>query len=280
MQGAGVRAHFPPQFARHLRMTDELDGHNGCVNRLAWNHEGSLLASGSDDRRARFGSPSLHTAGSALYSPVISCHQHSRSIVVSLVRIVCSVNSGFSLGQAVQVSSICLQETSFQAMRLHAVHSLHVPVGLPPPSGSSSSIGVANTWHSCPGACWRPLRCPLTCTLLAVSAADESAGDVISKVVMCLVVRYEKLCLEMCDRCDEVESTHDSINLAHRILSVSSPTRLHPCQPCWRHDACRPPTTILSLLAASCATYRRDCPKWHLAAAFAAMLDRRQVAYC
>lgn len=79
--------------------------------------------------------------------PLIACHQNSRSIVVSLVRIVCSmsltVNSGFSLGQPVQISSICLQETSFQAMRLNAVHSLHVPVGLPPLSGFSSSIGVA-----------------------------------------------------------------------------------------------------------------------------------------
>lgn len=58
------------------------------------------------------------------------------------------------------------------------------------------------------------------------------------RVVMCLVVEYENLCREMCDRCDEVESTHDSMNLAHRILLVPSPTRLHPCQPCWRHDAC------------------------------------------
>ena len=27
----------------------ELHGHSGCVNRLAWNHDGSLLASVSDD---------------------------------------------------------------------------------------------------------------------------------------------------------------------------------------------------------------------------------------
>ena len=31
----------------------ELKGHGGCVNRLAWNKTGSLLASGSDDRRVR-----------------------------------------------------------------------------------------------------------------------------------------------------------------------------------------------------------------------------------
>lgn len=28
-----------------------LTGHRGCVNRLAWNANGSLLASGSDDRQ-------------------------------------------------------------------------------------------------------------------------------------------------------------------------------------------------------------------------------------
>ena len=28
-----------------------LRGHSGCVNRLAWNDAGTLLASGSDDRR-------------------------------------------------------------------------------------------------------------------------------------------------------------------------------------------------------------------------------------
>lgn len=28
-------------------------GHSGCVNRLCWNESGSLLASGSDDRKVR-----------------------------------------------------------------------------------------------------------------------------------------------------------------------------------------------------------------------------------
>lgn len=30
-----------------------LDAHQGCVNRLAWNEEGTRLASGSDDRKVR-----------------------------------------------------------------------------------------------------------------------------------------------------------------------------------------------------------------------------------
>ena len=37
-----------------LRKTDSptvLKGHRGCVNRLCWNEQGTLLASGSDDTR-------------------------------------------------------------------------------------------------------------------------------------------------------------------------------------------------------------------------------------
>ena len=30
---------------------DLCSGHHGCVNRLCWNESGSLLASGSDDRK-------------------------------------------------------------------------------------------------------------------------------------------------------------------------------------------------------------------------------------
>jgi WD and tetratricopeptide repeat-containing protein 1 len=37
----------------HLDLLTELEGHTGCVNRLAWNASGTLLASGSDDRCVR-----------------------------------------------------------------------------------------------------------------------------------------------------------------------------------------------------------------------------------
>lgn len=40
-----------PLAARHLTLEATLRGHRGCVNRLAWNEAGTLLASGSDDRR-------------------------------------------------------------------------------------------------------------------------------------------------------------------------------------------------------------------------------------
>jgi len=30
-------------------LEETLHGHTGCVNRLAWNEDGTLLASGSDD---------------------------------------------------------------------------------------------------------------------------------------------------------------------------------------------------------------------------------------
>ncbi len=42
---------FNETFARKLSVENVLQGHEGCVNRLAWNEEGTLLASGSDDRR-------------------------------------------------------------------------------------------------------------------------------------------------------------------------------------------------------------------------------------
>ena len=45
--------HFSEALARKLELETELVGHDGCVNRLAWNEDGSMLASGSDDRRVR-----------------------------------------------------------------------------------------------------------------------------------------------------------------------------------------------------------------------------------
>ena len=53
LQSLGRHSHFPAHWARDLAIQHELKGHNGCVNRLTWNEDGSLLASGSDDRRVR-----------------------------------------------------------------------------------------------------------------------------------------------------------------------------------------------------------------------------------
>jgi WD and tetratricopeptide repeat-containing protein 1 len=36
-------------FVRRLELRHELEEHEGCVNRLAWNEQGRLLASVSDD---------------------------------------------------------------------------------------------------------------------------------------------------------------------------------------------------------------------------------------
>ena len=36
-------------FLRRLKLTEELKGHYGCVNRLEWNEDGTFLASVSDD---------------------------------------------------------------------------------------------------------------------------------------------------------------------------------------------------------------------------------------
>lgn len=45
---------FPKCFVQRLRIEEVLVGHTGCVNRLAWNQDGTVLASGSDDRQASF----------------------------------------------------------------------------------------------------------------------------------------------------------------------------------------------------------------------------------
>jgi hypothetical protein len=45
------RPGFSEALARKLQLDRVLHGHAGCVNRLAWNEDGSMLASGSDDLR-------------------------------------------------------------------------------------------------------------------------------------------------------------------------------------------------------------------------------------
>lgn len=42
---------FHEGLARRLALERVLEGHEGCVNRLAWNNAGTCLASGSDDRK-------------------------------------------------------------------------------------------------------------------------------------------------------------------------------------------------------------------------------------
>jgi WD and tetratricopeptide repeat-containing protein 1 len=49
----GRSGDLPTAVARKLALECVLDGHNGCVNRLAWNMEGSMLASASDDCQVR-----------------------------------------------------------------------------------------------------------------------------------------------------------------------------------------------------------------------------------
>ena len=45
---------FTEPLARTLGLEATLRGHRGCVNRLAWSQDGTLLASGSDDRQVCF----------------------------------------------------------------------------------------------------------------------------------------------------------------------------------------------------------------------------------
>lgn len=50
---APQRPAFGEALARKLSLAGVLHGHAGCVNRLAWNEDGSMLASASDDLRVR-----------------------------------------------------------------------------------------------------------------------------------------------------------------------------------------------------------------------------------
>jgi WD40 repeat protein len=45
----GHALHLSEGLARKLAVEAVLDGHDGCVNRLAWNEDGSMLATASDD---------------------------------------------------------------------------------------------------------------------------------------------------------------------------------------------------------------------------------------
>jgi len=51
MEEVDQRMQFHSSLVRRLSQEQELEGHQGCVNALAWNSNGSLLISGSDDLR-------------------------------------------------------------------------------------------------------------------------------------------------------------------------------------------------------------------------------------
>lgn len=52
--------HVNESMIHRLGLEKELEGHRGCVNCLEWNHDGSLLASGSDDLHAIIWDPHRH----------------------------------------------------------------------------------------------------------------------------------------------------------------------------------------------------------------------------
>lgn len=62
LQRPQMQYHFPPHYTKWLALSEELHGHMGCVNRIAWNEDGTKLASGSDDRKVGIPDRSLRIA--------------------------------------------------------------------------------------------------------------------------------------------------------------------------------------------------------------------------
>ncbi|KAG6422028.1 hypothetical protein SASPL_118589 [Salvia splendens] len=56
---------------RRLSLERELEGHRGCVNTIAWNSEGSMLISGSDDTQARQATLGLNLGEGASFGSTI-----------------------------------------------------------------------------------------------------------------------------------------------------------------------------------------------------------------
>lgn len=53
LQSLQTRRKAAETWARKLGLRKCWEGHSGCVNRLAWNDEGTFLASGSDDKQVQ-----------------------------------------------------------------------------------------------------------------------------------------------------------------------------------------------------------------------------------
>ncbi|PON63445.1 WD repeat containing protein [Parasponia andersonii] len=62
---ANCRLQIHSSLIRRLSQERELEGHQGCVNAIAWNYSGSLLISGSDDTRINIWS---YSSGNLLHS--------------------------------------------------------------------------------------------------------------------------------------------------------------------------------------------------------------------
>ena len=76
---------FTEPLARTLGLEATLRGHRGCVNRLAWSQDGTLLASGSDDRQACPMTSANPSAGHSAYgmpSAISAARGHTPSCVI------------------------------------------------------------------------------------------------------------------------------------------------------------------------------------------------------
>ena len=82
LQSLQTRGKAAETWARKLALRKCWDGHSGCVNRLAWNDEGTFLASGSDDKQVQVVGTQAAITGSDLYVCCLEGCQPAASAVL------------------------------------------------------------------------------------------------------------------------------------------------------------------------------------------------------
>lgn len=76
---------LPEGLAKKLENATVLAGHTGCVNRLAWNQDGSMLASASDDCQVRCLQQQQQQLGRCIRCCMVSslAHLHQQCICIN-----------------------------------------------------------------------------------------------------------------------------------------------------------------------------------------------------
>lgn len=93
----GHALHLSEGLARKLAVEAVLDGHDGCVNRLAWNEDGSMLATASDDCQVGLLMQQQQVLPSGLSALTAECRHMCAGSPAMLQDIYCLVTSSKEL---------------------------------------------------------------------------------------------------------------------------------------------------------------------------------------